>query len=129
MTPSNTGIKNPVTIMRSINTNIPIHACYVSRTYVTRHGAGRLDNECDKRDICANMWDMTNVQNPWQDSLRYGFLDYNSLMKNINNDIKDGVGLVDFSIAFTHLNEYPMKRLLSESQYISFKDGEIIKRW
>lgn len=129
LTPSNTGIKNPVAIMKTINTNIPIHACYVSRTYVTRHGAGRLDNECDKKNICANMWDRTNIHNPWQDSLRYGFLDYKNLMKNINNDIKDGAGLVDFSIAFTHLNEYPIKRFFPENRYISFKDGEVIKRW
>ncbi len=45
---------------------------YVTRTYVTRHGIGRLDNECTKDAINPRMVDKTNVPNMWQDCLRYG---------------------------------------------------------
>lgn len=44
---------------------------YITRTYVTRHGAGRLDHECAKEEINPAMEDMTNVPNRWQDALRY----------------------------------------------------------
>lgn len=44
---------------------------YISRTYVTRHGAGRLDYECTGEEINPQMVDRTNVPNPWQDALRY----------------------------------------------------------
>lgn len=46
---------------------------YVTRSYVTRHGAGRLDFECAKEEINGDMMDLTNVPNPWQDSLRYAY--------------------------------------------------------
>lgn len=45
---------------------------YVTRTYVTRHGAGRLDHECPGEAVCPGMTDRTNVFNPWQEHLRYG---------------------------------------------------------
>lgn len=45
---------------------------YVTRTYVTRHGAGRLDHECTRETVCPGMTDRTNVFNPWQEHLRYG---------------------------------------------------------
>ena len=48
-----------------------VEIVYVTRTYVTRHGAGRLDHECSKDAINPAMTDRTNVPNPWQDSLRY----------------------------------------------------------
>ena len=44
---------------------------YVTRTYVTRHGMGRLDYECPKEAINSHMVDKTNVPNVWQDALRY----------------------------------------------------------
>ncbi len=46
---------------------------YVTRAYVTRHGVGRLDFECAKEEINADMIDLTNVANPWQDALRYAY--------------------------------------------------------
>ena len=48
-----------------------IEIYYVTRTYVTRHGMGRLDYECSKEAINPHMVDKTNVPNFWQDALRY----------------------------------------------------------
>lgn len=79
LTPSHTGLYNVVALMEEYQRRhqkapsdvLPLEVIYVTRTYVTRHGAGRLDCECAKEDICPDMEDRTNVPNPWQDSLRY----------------------------------------------------------
>mgnify|MGYP000609643195 FL=1 len=113
LTPSNTGCKNALDI---ISKSFPdkrdsrIEACYVTRTYLTRHGAGRLDNECKREDINKDMFDHTNLPNPHQGTLRYGFIFTGSLMQRI---LKDFQLLADrypitskCSLAITHTNEY-----------------------
>lgn len=110
LTPSNTGIKNPLHL---INVGLPndvqkeIEICYVTRTYLTRHGAGRFHGECDKAEINPNMQDLTNVPNPHQGTLRYAKLDEGSLEDRILKDFeaakKYGAKL---SLAVTHENEY-----------------------
>ena len=110
LTPSNTGVKNPLHL---INVGLPddvqkeIEICYVTRTYLTRHGAGRFDGECDKAEINPNMQDLTNVPNPHQGTLRYAKLDEGSLEDRILKDFeaakKYGAKL---SLAVTHENEY-----------------------
>lgn len=104
LTPSNTGIKNPMDIIG--NRKADIEACYVSRTYMTRHGAGRFDTECRKEDINEKIIDLTNVPNPFQDSLRYGTLDLKDLKERIEKDLNGAK--VKKSIAITHCNEYPI---------------------
>ena len=106
LTPSNTGIKNAKKIIERIDwgDEINIETCYVSRTYLTRHGAGDFLTECDKRAINANMCDKTNVPNQFQDTLRYGFLLLRSLYSRCSEDIGE-FGNVK-SLAFTHCNEY-----------------------
>lgn len=71
LTPSHTGLTNIVELLQEINYEGPVEIAYITRTYVTRHGVGRLDHECRKEDINANMRDKTNVPNFWQDTLRY----------------------------------------------------------
>lgn len=84
LTPSHTGLYNVVELLKnlydgdthfSIEENVlkevDFEAIYVTRTYMTRHGAGRLDHECRKEDINETMIDRTNVPNPWQEQLRY----------------------------------------------------------
>lgn len=113
LTPSNTGCNNPLEIISNsfpYKKNISIEACYVSRTYLTRHGNGRLDNECCKEDINKDMFDYTNIPNPHQGTLRYGHLDVHSLFKRISEDYS----LLDSpyhnesicSLALTHINEH-----------------------
>lgn len=102
LTPSNTGIKNPLDIIST--RKVDAEACYVSRTYMTRHGAGRFDTECKKSDINENIVDLTNIPNPYQDTIRYGMLMLNDLKDRIMSDL--GSANVNKSIAITHLNEY-----------------------
>ena len=72
LTPSYTGLHNIAEIFRGAEGSYEAEIIYVTRTYVTRHGMGRLDNECAKEVINPHMVDKTNVPNYWQDSLRYG---------------------------------------------------------
>ena len=105
LTPSNTGIKNPKRIIENVewNDEINIETCYVSRTYLTRHGAGKFPSECNKRFINEYMFDKTNIPNPFQDTLRYGTLDLGELYSRCSNDI--GNFGDKKSIANTHCNE------------------------
>ena len=103
-----------------------VEVCYVSRTYLTRHGAGRFDEECDKADINEAMVDMTNVPNPYQGTIRYGKLNTAKLIKRIRNDY-DSESFprgcrVKRTLALTHLNEYmdeEAEKLRKEADYIS----------
>lgn len=102
LTPSNTGLKNPLDIIGK--REVDVEVCYVSRTYMTRHGAGRFDTECDKSDINSKIIDLTNVPNPYQDSIRYGTLNLHELRERIDFDLCERN--IKRSIAITHCNEY-----------------------
>lgn len=111
LTPSNTGIKNPAEIINNINweEEITVETCYVSRTYLTRHGAGPFKTECRKEEINHSIHDKTNEPNAWQDSLRYGFLNIKDMLDRCYNDFKSvKMDNAIFSIAITHLNEYQL---------------------
>lgn len=63
-----------------------LEICYVTRTYLTRHGNGRLDNECSKEELSYKIEDKTNLPNDFQGSLRFATLDVGSLIDRINKD-------------------------------------------
>ena len=107
LTPSNTGIKNPARIIKSVNwtDEINIEACYVTRTYMTRHGAGEFPTECNKEEINPDVKDLTNVPNPHQDTLRYGKLNVEELHERCQADIKTAGLPCQKTLAITHMNE------------------------
>ena len=107
LTPSNTGIKNPARIIKSVNwtDEINIEACYVTRTYMTRHGAGAFPTECNKEEINPDIKDLTNVPNPHQDTLRYGKLNVEELHERCQADIKTSGIPCRKTLAMTHMNE------------------------
>lgn len=128
LTPSNTGIKNSLKIIAEMRCKLDIEVCYVTRTYLTRHGAGRLDGECDKQEINPDMQDLTNVPNPYQGTLRYAKLIEKSLEERILKDFeparKYGAKL---SLAITHENEYDYvfsNTFKKNFDYIYYSDGE-----
>lgn len=105
LTPSNPGSDYIFSDVSRIKGADSIELFYVSRSYITRHGAGPMENECTKEDINPEIEDKTNIRNEFQGSLRFGRIDTESLQKRIQNDIslyhevKPKVSLV-----FTHLN-------------------------
>lgn len=128
LTPSNTGSTNPKKIIENTkwSEDINIETCYVSRTYMTRHGAGKFPSECSKEHINLSMVDETNVPNPHQNTLRYGTLDLRELYKRCLSDIGD-YGDVK-SIAITHCNEYGIDQAKLEKLFkgwrIYYSDGK-----
>lgn len=70
VTASRTGLTNPCELLKRWAFTLD-EAVYVTRSYVTRHGAGPLPCECDGVELGIMEEDHTNVENPWQGSLRY----------------------------------------------------------
>ena len=109
LTPSNTGIKNPFEIIKKYLPDYKtkdIEVCYVTRSYLTRHGAGRLDFECTQQDLGLYMDDKTNIPNFHQGSLRYAPLNVVELAHRIAQDIQP-YDMSDYkiSLSVTHMNE------------------------
>lgn len=89
VTRSNTGIRNMVDVATEAGLD-GIDAVYVTRAYVTRHGAGPLAHE---GDIPFDVVDPTNEPNAWQGTIRHAPLDLDVLREAIRSDLADAGGL------------------------------------
>lgn len=87
LTPSSTGSSQIAgKISRLLNSGDTLDLYYVTRSYMTRHGAGPMEMECKKEDINPDIVDKTNEPNEFQGELRFGKIDLNSLQKRIDAD-------------------------------------------
>ena len=87
LTPSRTTFHGNVQYIQPMHSNGgDLEICYVTRTYLTRHGNGRLDNECKREELSDKIEDKTNLPNEFQGSLRFAPLDVDSLIDRINKD-------------------------------------------
>ena len=106
VTASRTGLYNPLKILG--DAGLKLHeAVYVTRSYVTRHGAGPLPYECDKEALGNIEHDMTNEDNPWQGSIRYARHGSTyEFLAPVKKDLEEN-GLKDLKVSLfiTHLNE------------------------
>ena len=119
-TPSSTGSTNIIAILNKhfgkATDNVNVEMCYVTRTYMTRHGVGRFETECDKALINGSMFDETNITNPFQDNLRYGELILPNLVNRVNADFESALRNIanpahislKAKVAVTHTNEYQL---------------------
>lgn len=113
LTPSCTGSRNLylsslIGNLYSMISGNELEICYVSRAYNTRHGAGPLPYECDKRDIRLDLpSDKTNVYNEFQGKFRYAGIDTENLCCRIKHDIYTPglMNKISVSICITHLDE------------------------
>lgn len=81
LTHSNTGMKNVNVLCAQAGiTEKEIH--YVSRTYLTRHGAGPLPGE----DSAMKFEDATNLRHAFQGNIRFAPLDYDALAARCAKD-------------------------------------------
>jgi len=108
---SHTGSKTAVDICQETGIK-DIEIVYVTRTYVTRHGAGVLpcEEEWPKYNLKIN--DATNIENPWQGKIRYApHESVERFIQAVKEDIKtfeDGLNpdiSAEKSLFITHLNE------------------------
>lgn len=125
LTPSNTGIKN---VLKNLNysEDYEIEVCYVTRSYITRHGAGRLDNETTKEELLASPKTETNITNEFQGSFRYAYFDAHNFFDRIEKDLNlltqhDNINIIK-SIAMTHLDETNNVIRLSKTTIFSLDD-------
>lgn len=109
VTRSKTGIHNATSILREIGqTSAEVH--YVTRAYKTRHGAGPLAGE---EPMPNWVIDPTNHPNDWQGSLRYGRLDVEELMNEINRDMEESNGItLSPSLTVTCMDQVPDRTIL-----------------
>lgn len=106
VTASRTGLYNPCRILSKYGLKLT-EAVYVTRSYVTRHGAGPLSYECTADALGISFPDETNVHNAWQGSLRYALHGSGEeFLKPVKDDLEECTcGDVPASLFITHLNE------------------------
>lgn len=96
VTHSKTGLHNVIELCDDWGIK-DIHATYVTRSYLTRHGAGPLPGETE---VPPFVRDETNITNHHQGPLRYAPLDIMMLQRRIRADAR-----VPFDIAVTCLDQ------------------------
>ncbi len=121
LTSSRTGLTNPDAMAERLGLEGPHEAFYVTRTYVTKHGAGRFTYEDIFLKEGRSFDDLTNIHNEWQGSIR--FAPHGSPEEFNEYVIKDSSGSVFVpSVLFTHVDETNGKVLT--------KDGDIpLNEW
>ena len=105
LTPSSTGCTNIAGDIRTLNPET-VDLYYVSRSYLTRHGAGPMNGECTKDEINSGIIDATNGENEWQGALRFGKLDLGMIGRKV---LKDSLHIgrnahTTVNMVYTHLN-------------------------
>lgn len=106
-TTSKTGMHNPIQMLHD-KKDFNAEVCYVTRSYLTRHGVGPLEEAVKKEEINDTMYDKTNVPNEFQGTMRYGYIEDNDQADRI---IKDYTPVMcdnrfKFNMAVTHTNEF-----------------------
>lgn len=102
VTSSHTGMKN-VRILCAQAGITDITAYYVSRSYLTRHGAGPLPGE----DSSLTYEETTNNENTYQGRLRFAPLKGKGLLDMLDRCVKDVKDHEDFRLVVTHCDQHP----------------------
>jgi len=105
VTRSHTGLRNIVALAGAAGIDA-LEVFYITRSYLTRHGAGPLVGELYRLPYPA-VRDETNVPNDYQGALRFAYLDLDTLKTAIDHDLADhAAGLrVTPGIALTCLDQ------------------------
>jgi adenylosuccinate synthase len=116
LTSSRTGLTNPDAMLKRLGISEPCEAVYVTRTYVTKHGAGRFPYEEIFLAQGRVFADETNIRNEWQGSLRFApHGDEDEFNEYV---IRDSAGsLFEPSLMFTHVDETGGKVLTAGGDY------------
>ena len=131
-TPSFTGSALPIMTLideygNRLTENIEI--CYVTRTYLTRHGDGYLPNACSREGLGINYQDLTNQSNQFQGKLRYAPLIWKELYMRISQDlnqlaIKQHFPDTERTIMVTHVSDDGQ---LDPKEIVKFDDCYVSK--
>jgi adenylosuccinate synthase len=122
VTPSCTGIDNIIPLLMH-STDINVH--YMTRWYLTRHGAGSLQGEVPiDHPICLAAMHShireTNTANMYQGQFRYAPLNWNALMSAVNSDvIKYAQYNSTVNLNITHWDTAVASGLVNQAEYLS----------
>lgn len=113
-TPSTTGAAGILHTVESVFQGADVEVVYVTRSYLTRHGDGSMDNEIAQDQLSDYLpgvgADQTNTENRFQGNLRYGMMNVDLLAERIGRDfskLRHAAGNhFHSSVMITHLNEY-----------------------
>ncbi|MBD8530008.1 adenylosuccinate synthetase [Massilia sp. CFBP 13647] len=107
VTRSHTGIRNALDVAAEAGI-AALDVTYVSRAYLTRHGAGPLANELPAKPY-PGIRDDTNIPNEFQGNLRFAHLDLDVLEQSVRADYADALlqpsVAVSLNLAFTCLDQ------------------------
>lgn len=124
-TPSNTGLKDisdfifdfcnnyadyNIDLLSSVR-KAPKKAVYVSRSYLTKHGAGAFLSDSvgyEDIDLKIDQSTDTNVPNKYQGTMKYARLDVDNLLERVDRDISRNYIKFKKALAITHNDEYGM---------------------
>jgi len=89
VTPSRTGLSNVIRMLSSLQTKPEVlDVYYVTRSYLTRHGAGPMPHEYGQ-PAGSNVLDPTNIGNEFQGSLRFSDLDLPLMTKALQREMQE----------------------------------------
>ena len=108
LTPSRTTSRISAERIAALPGKTDTEILYVTRSYLTRHGAGPFPAECPRERIGKGIRDRTNVPNLHQQTLRYGLFDAQAVMKRVRADMektREVLPGATSAVLVTHLNE------------------------
>lgn len=87
VTRSRTGLTNVATLAAEADLS-PVQPWYVTRWYLTRHGAGPIAQECTRERLSNRIADETNQPNQHQGTLRFAPLHVETMAQFIKDDYR-----------------------------------------
>ncbi len=114
VTRSHTGIRNAVTLAEKIGME-KLDVYYLTRSYVTRHGAGPLPHELPQQPY-RQIVDKTNIAHPYQGTLRFAWLDLDLFCEAAARDMKANRSRIEVC---PHLGISCLDQIDSDATYIS----------
>lgn len=103
LTRSNTGLQNVIPMCEQLGID-KLKVVYMSRPYLTRHGAGPLprENLWESKKTWFKIVDKTNLDGEWQGKLRFSPMNKALIKSAIWQDLKEAVG----PVALSYYNGY-----------------------
>jgi adenylosuccinate synthase len=89
VTRSNTGVKNVINLAEKIGLDV-LDIYYLTRSYITRHGAGPLPHELPQQPY-SKIVDKTNKPHPYQGTLRFARFDVDLFQDTVRRDLTSQV--------------------------------------
>lgn len=122
VTRSRPGLSNVLELVRGLE-NCTLRVIYVTRAYMTRHGAGPFPTEDPKMSYP----DATNRPNPFQGTLRFGSLDYGLIAEAIRNDLANAPA-ASASLAVTCLDQSQDESVIQKLEEVTGLSVGLISR-